>query len=50
MNKTIILIEHNAEFIENLTDNVLFLDKGHIIAEDDYSSIKSNPRVQEAYL
>ena len=50
MHKTIILIEHNAEFIENLTDHVLFLNKGHIIAEGNYQQIKDNPEVQEAYL
>lgn len=50
MNKTIVLIEHNAEFIENLTDNVLFLDKGNIIAEGNYQTIKNNTEVQEAYL
>lgn len=50
MNKTIILIEHNAEFIQNITDNVVFLDQGNIIAEGSYQTIKNNPQVQEAYL
>lgn len=50
MNKTIILIEHNAEFIQNLTDNVVFLDQGKVIAQGDYQAIKNNPQVQEAYL
>jgi ABC-type branched-subunit amino acid transport system ATPase component len=49
-NKTVIVIEHNPEFIESLTDNILFLDGGNIIAEGDYTTIKSNPQVQKAYL
>jgi ABC-type branched-subunit amino acid transport system ATPase component len=49
-NKTVIVIEHNPEFIESLTDNILFLDGGNIIAEGDYITIKSNPQVQKAYL
>ena len=49
-NKTIIVIEHNPEFIEALTSNILFLDGGKIIAQGDYATIKSNPQVQKAYL
>lgn len=48
--KTVIVIEHNPEFIERLTDSVLFLDDGQIIAQGSYSDIKANKRVQEAYL
>ena len=49
-NKTVIVIEHNPEFIQNLTDNILFLDGGKVIVEGDYETIKSNKQVQEAYL
>jgi branched-chain amino acid transport system ATP-binding protein len=49
-NKTVIVIEHNPEFIESLTDNILFLDGGNIIAKGNYATIKSNPQVQKAYL
>lgn len=49
-NKTVIVIEHNPEFLEKLTDNILFLDGGKIIVEGDYQTIKSNKQVQEAYL
>ena len=48
--KTVIVIEHNPEFIECLTDNILFLEGGNIIAEGDYATIKSNLQVQKAYL
>jgi len=49
-NKTVIVIEHNPDFIESLTDNILFLEGGNIIAEGDYATIKSNIQVQKAYL
>jgi len=49
-NKTVIVIEHNPEFLERLTENILFLDGGSIIAEGNYESIKSNAQVQKAYL
>jgi branched-chain amino acid transport system ATP-binding protein len=48
--KTVIVIEHNPEFLEELTKNILFLDGGKIIAEGDYQTIKQNKKVQEAYL
>lgn len=50
LNKTVIVIEHNPEFIEKLTENILFLDGGNIIARGNYKEILSNKRVQEAYL
>jgi len=49
-NKTVIVIEHNPEFIEKLTDNILFLNEGHVIAEGNYAIIKENKEVQKAYL
>ncbi len=49
-NKTVIVIEHNPEFLEKLTDNIFFLDGGKIVAEGNYQSIKENKDVQEAYL
>jgi len=50
LNKTVIVVEHNPEFLEALTDKILFLDGGLIIAEGDYASIKADKRVEEAYL
>ncbi len=48
--KTIIIIEHNVNFIDIVTRKILFLASGQIIAEGDYKSISSLPAVQEAYL
>jgi len=48
--KTVIVIEHNPEFLEVLTERILFLDGGKVVAEGDYATIKETPVVQEAYL
>nr|VFJ67883.1 MAG: branched-chain amino acid transport system ATP-binding protein [Candidatus Kentron sp. DK] len=48
--KTIIVIEHDPDFIQRITGNVLFLNEGAIIAEGDYATLRKNRRVQEAYL
>ena len=49
-NKMVIVIEHNPEFLERLTENILFLDGGKIVVEGNYQNIKENKLVQEAYL
>jgi len=49
-NKTVIVIEHNPQFIDDLTENILFLDNGNVIAEGNYAKIKANRQVQKAYL
>ena len=46
---TIILVEHNTDFIKRLSSRVLFLNHGTIVAEGDYSAIRANPQVREAY-
>jgi len=50
LNKTVICIEHNIEFIEQLSTNILFLHSGKILAKGDINDIKNNKTVQKAYL
>jgi branched-chain amino acid transport system ATP-binding protein len=38
--KTILMIEHNSDFINAVSDNILFLDKGKINKYDNYSEFK----------
>jgi len=48
--KTVLLVEHNREFIEAIADRLLFLSLGKIIEFTSYSQMKSDPLVQKAYL
>jgi len=48
--KTVLLIEHNANFINAVSDKLFFLANGTIDMFEDYQQLKNNPKVQEAYL
>lgn len=47
---TILLIEHDMNFALKLADEVIVLDDGRVIAQDNPKKIKNNKRVMEAYL
>lgn len=47
---TILLIEHKLSLVMELSDRVVVMDDGQKIAEADPASIRTNPRVIEAYL
>lgn len=48
--KTVLLIEHHADFIETISDTLLFLNDGTISTFDDYNQLRNNSQAQEAYL
>ena len=48
--RTILLVEHDMEFVMDVADRVIVMDAGKIIAEGNPSQIRSNPKVLEAYL
>jgi len=48
--KTVVLIEHNMDIIRELSDHVIVLDSGKIIAEGTPTVALSKPNVIEAYL
>jgi ABC-type branched-subunit amino acid transport system ATPase component/ABC-type branched-subunit amino acid transport system permease subunit len=47
---TIVLVEHDMEFVMNLVDRIVVMDFGSKLAEGVPADIRAEPRVQEAYL
>ena len=47
---TIVLVEHDMEFVMNLVDRIVVMDFGSKLAEGVPAAIRAEPRVQEAYL
>jgi branched-chain amino acid transport system ATP-binding protein len=47
---TVVLIEHDMPVVKGVSDRVVALDYGKIIAQGTYQEVSSNPRVIEAYL
>lgn len=47
--KTIMLIEHNAGLVRNISDELLFLHQGQLIARGDPETIFSDPQLTEIY-
>jgi branched-chain amino acid transport system ATP-binding protein/neutral amino acid transport system ATP-binding protein len=48
--ETIFLIEHDMNFTLKISDEVIVMDEGKVIAEGRPEEIKNNPKVLEAYL
>lgn len=48
--KTIVFIEHNMQVVMNLSDRVLVLDYGQLIADGKPDAVQNDPAVQDAYL
>ncbi len=48
--KTLIMVEHDMNIVFDMADRISVLVYGEIIATDAPAAIRSNPKVQEAYL
>lgn len=49
-NKALLIIEHNTDFIENIADEIFFLNEGTIKQYPDYASMRQDEYVKEAYI
>ncbi|RTM09844.1 MAG: ABC transporter ATP-binding protein [Hyphomicrobiales bacterium] len=47
---TLLVIEHNMNVIMKLCEQIIVLDRGHVIASGSPSQIQQNPQVLDAYL
>jgi ABC-type branched-subunit amino acid transport system ATPase component len=47
---SVIVVEHNLPFIERVTDHVVVMAEGSVVASGPFASLRSNQRVIDAYL
>jgi ABC-type branched-subunit amino acid transport system ATPase component len=47
---SVIIVEHNLPFIERVTDQVVVMAEGRVIAEGPFAELRGNPAVVDAYL
>jgi branched-chain amino acid transport system ATP-binding protein len=46
----VLLVEHNMDIVMEVSDRVVVLNQGEVIADDDPAAVRDDPAVQEAYL
>jgi urea transport system ATP-binding protein len=47
---SVVVVEHDMEFVRSIAKRVTVLHEGHVIAEGNMDQVQSNPRVIEVYL
>ncbi len=48
--RTVLMVEHNLSVVSTLSDWITVLARGQVLAEGDYDTVSSDPRVLEAYI
>jgi urea transport system ATP-binding protein len=48
--RTIVLVEHDMDFVRSIAKNVTVLHQGSVLAEGTMDQVQSNPKVVEVYL
>jgi branched-chain amino acid transport system ATP-binding protein len=46
----VLLVEHNMDIVMNVSDRIVVLNQGAVIAEGEPQAVRNDPTVQEAYL
>jgi len=46
----VLLVEHNMDVVMQVSDRIVVLNQGEVIADDEPESVRNDPAVQEAYL
>lgn len=46
----VILVEHNMEFVEGISQDIVVLDAGEVIARDSMKGLRASEKVMDAYL
>ncbi|MFM0205499.1 urea ABC transporter ATP-binding protein UrtD [Paraburkholderia fungorum] len=49
-NRSVVVIEHDMEFVRNIAHRVTVLHQGKVLAEGSMEAVQSNPKVIEVYL
>lgn len=47
--KTVLLVEHNMEFVQAIADRVIFLHRGEVLAQGTMEEIRSDSRLTDIY-
>ncbi len=47
--KTVIIVEHDFEFLGEFVDTIVVMNDGKVILKGDYEEIKDNPKLKEVY-
>ena len=48
--RTVVVVEHDMEFMRSFATSVTVLARGKVIAEGSVAEVQANPQVQEVYL
>lgn len=48
--KTVIVVEHDIDFVEQIAETVTVLHQGKVLAEGSFDEVKQNPKVVQVYL
>jgi len=48
--QSLVVVEHDMAFVEQLKSNVIVLHEGSVLCEGDLATVQANPKVIEVYL